>query len=870
MGTRVRRGRGATPLPLIPIWTVAASLKLVCPIRGALKAPARSADGLTPSEETRRIEAINFLLRKGYPKDQIRVEATVKRFGNKGRNSFRADLAVLDVPVNSIGRGDVDALLEHTLLLGEVKRDNKGATQAKETQVFPMLDFAHRDDCIALYWDDTEQRVFWREKRRGKKRLDHEAPAGILPTFGDPIAVKKLTLQDTKPTDSLLEAFRRIEDILHGSALDPEQRYGVLLQLLLAKLYDEQQHERSPTSPLGLQDFKALGSTPSSALTATNRALDKALRYYGKYLPQPVPRVLPLAPTTLLEVLEILAPLRITASSQEVMQKFYMYFAKHLYKWDLAQFFTPITVTDFIAAALAPDFGEHIKDPACGSADFLTSAYRIGSRVDPNYGQAVWGADNSKNAVQVAVLNMLLNGDGKSNIVLEDSLEAIGDHEDEYDIIICNPPFGTKITESRPEILRNFDLGHESALRGQGAVRTKQQVGILFAELCVRQARPGGRIAIILPNGYLGNRSAQYVQLREWLLTHCRIASISSFPRFTFKTSGADVSASVLFLERRRRLLKPGRKEKPYSVHIGTVESVGWRLGDKKAKALYLRDPLDGSYLVDQDGRRVLNTDLDRILAEMRSSRAAKSFKWLARGRKASKEQDGWSVSSTTITSDSTLCLDPKRLSKKALELKWELIKKPHWTLGQLVEFVPQRPAIRNDTGAYRYIELEDMAAGLYRWQTMRGWELPDRARHSANKGDLFLGAVWGSVQKWMLAGGDTASMIVTNGCHRVRMRKGKERYLVDLVVALSTEAYATQMRSLARGSDGLAEVHEDDAGQVIVPRLTPANRKELQPFVDQMLEGHTSVRAKVEDLLETGRLDTPVPPKRQSHSALV
>jgi type I restriction enzyme M protein len=851
------------------------SLKLVCPIRGELKAPAKSADGLTPSEEARRIEAINFLLSKGYPKDHVKVEATIKRFGSQGRNSFRADLAVLDAPIASLPAGDVDALLDHAVLLGEVKRDNRRASQAKATQVQPLLDFAHREDCIALYWDDTEQRVFWNERQAGKKRVPHEAPASTLPTFGNKIAVKQLTLTDITPTDSLLGAFRRIEDILHGSALDPEQRYGVLLQLLLAKLYDEHSHETKPSAPLGIQDYKALETRPDAALKAINSVLAKAVQYYGKYLPQSVPKRLPLKAETLFAVLEILAPLQITASSQQVMQSFYMYFAKHLYKWDLAQFFTPITVTDFIATALSPSFGEHIKDPACGSADFLTSAYRIGSKVDSNYGQSIWGADNSRNAVQVAVLNMLLNGDGKSNIALEDSLEELRTHENQFDLVICNPPFGTQITDSRADVLRNFDLGYEWTDEPDGPQKTsrlrrKQQVGILFAELCVRQARPGGRIAIILPNGYLGNRSILYQSLREWLLRHCRVASICSFPRFTFKTSGADVSASVLFLERRRKPLKSARSARPYPVHIGTIESVGWRLGDKKAKPIYLRDPNDGSYVLNEHGQYILHTDFDRILSEMRSSPAARTFKWLARGVSRSKERRGWSVNSALISKDPTLCLDPKRWSEKAFVLRSELTNNPHWQLGDLVEFLPQGKANWEEARTYRYVELDDITAGIYRWTTLRGWQLPDRARHRAQKGDIFLGSVWGSVQKWMIAGGDTANLIVTNGCHRVRMRKGKEKYLADLAAALSTEAYATQMRAMARGSDGLAEVHKQDAAAVIIPRLRPSVRQELQAFVDQLLKGYTGVHAKVEELIASRKLDTPVPPKRSSHSVLV
>jgi type I restriction enzyme M protein len=71
------------------------------------------------------------------------------------------------------------------------------------------------------------------------------------------------------------------------------------------------------------------------------------------------------------------------------------------------------------------------------------------------------------------------------------------------------------------------------------------------------------------------------------------------------------------------------------------------------------------------------------------------------------------------------------------------------------------------DNKQYRYVELEDITAGSFRWKTLRGWELPDRARHTANKGDIFIGSVWGSVQKWAVTGGDTTDLIVTNGCHR-------------------------------------------------------------------------------------------------------
>ena len=157
-------------------------LALICPIRGELRAVAIGADGLTPLEEKHRIDAIRYLLDRGYPAAHFLIEPTVKKFGAAGRNSLRADLAVLDVPADSIDRSDIDTVLAHTVLLGEVKRDNKSYEQVKSTQVKPMLDFASRTDCVGLYWDGTEQRVFWRELK-GTTLKKSEGPLILLPVW---------------------------------------------------------------------------------------------------------------------------------------------------------------------------------------------------------------------------------------------------------------------------------------------------------------------------------------------------------------------------------------------------------------------------------------------------------------------------------------------------------------------------------------------------------------------------------------------------------------------------------------------------------------------------------------------------------------
>lgn len=331
------------------------SLTLTCPIRGVLKTGAKSKDGLKPSEEYFRVQAIKYLLKLGYPKGHIKVEATVKRFGNSGRNAMRADLAVLDVPVGTIPSSDVDKFLEHAIILVEVKRENSAPDYVKHTQVKPLLDFSKRDDCIAVYWDNVDQRVFWQERANGI-RTTKDGPLPILPKHGHAIHVKALTFLDLKPADNLIDVFDRIENILHGASVDLDQRFSVILQLILAKLFDEHGHQTKPGTELEIQDYRAIGGNAKTSLELFNAVLKKAVGFYQNHLPKPVGKALPakVSGDVLMDICAYLAPLCLIASKRDVIQSFYMKFSKGLYKWDLAQFFTPPSVTDYIVDILNP------------------------------------------------------------------------------------------------------------------------------------------------------------------------------------------------------------------------------------------------------------------------------------------------------------------------------------------------------------------------------------------------------------------------------------------------------------------------------------------------------------------------------------
>jgi len=859
------------------------NLQISCPIRGLLKVSKRSKDGLTATEESYRVEAIRFLLDRGYPKSNFFIEPVIKKFGNGGRNSFRSDFAVLDIPVEKLVSKSPDDILKHALIICEVKRDNGKQEYVKETQVKPMLDFAVNVHTMGLYWDNIERRVFWTVLENDLKVVK-EGPATIIPMFGSAIKTVPLTFRTIQPTESLTSVFSKIENILHQAAFAPEQRYEIILQLLLTKIFDEHAYEARQDEPLEVQDYKSLGMSDEVMQRKINDVVRRAIGFYSRHLPNKISSSLPVTVDTLDSILKILAPIKIIHSKRDVVQTFYMKFAKDLYKWDMAQYFTPTTVTDFLVDIINPKFGEHIADPACGSADFLVAAFRIMRKYNPGYADCIWGIDNSPNAVQVAVLNMLLNGDGKTNIRKDDSLENVNNYSERYDVMTCNPPFGTKILEKRKKVLALYDLGHDWKGRDNGLfvidkqtpLLEAQETGVLFVELCVKMCRPGGRIAIILPNGYMGNRSPKYRVLREWILKHTRVAAMISLPRFTFKASGADVSASVLYLEKRETPIERLEEDVIYKFAVESIEKVGWDAGNKKAAPIYKRNEEDGSLIIDEDGQPIIDSDFAAAHKRIAASDATSYFDWLKQPAINTSGVDGWSVNIKNVYDDEDLTLDPKRYCRKAMELREILSSKPHLTLNDIVRFVEEketsdgRKVSADKSAIYKYVELQNITNGDFAYNELRGWELPDRAKHFAEPDDIYIGSIWGSVTKWCYIPEGMDNVVVTNGCFRLRVKTGMEQYLTDFLAYVNSEGWAVQMRSSARGSDGLAEICDDDARKIIIPKLDDETRKALQPTVDNLRKNTSSMRTIVKQLIKENKVDYSDPKKRPSHIVLV
>ena len=168
---------------------------LHCPIRGSLKVKQRAADALTFTEEKQRIDGIRYLLQRKYPPENFGIETTLFSIGHQGKNSFRTDFAVYDSPFDDVRGKSLEKRLDHLRLLAEIKRDNQDATRAKATQVVSALRLVPDLDTLGVYWDDIEQRFFFK-KREGKRESIIEAPISKIPTWGAAVGSIQLMYSD--------------------------------------------------------------------------------------------------------------------------------------------------------------------------------------------------------------------------------------------------------------------------------------------------------------------------------------------------------------------------------------------------------------------------------------------------------------------------------------------------------------------------------------------------------------------------------------------------------------------------------------------------------------------------------------------------
>ncbi len=216
----------------------------------------------------------------------------------------------------------------------------------------------------------------------------------------------------------------------------------------------------------------------------------------------------------------------------------------------LGQYFTPRSIVNFSIDMIGVSPGEKIIDPAFGSGGFLVEAFKsltgnIGDTGNKKElldicGKSFFGTDINKRLTIACKSNMHIHGAKKARLYHHDGLLDINEiSENKFDKVFTNPPFGSKVEKRK--ILDKFELVEKHW--------KMQRSEVLFLERCIRLLKPGGQMAIVLPDIVLNGDNN--LKTREYLLNQCEILAIVSLPNQTFTSSGANVKTSILFLEKK-------------------------------------------------------------------------------------------------------------------------------------------------------------------------------------------------------------------------------------------------------------------------------------------------------------------------------
>jgi len=236
-----------------------------------------------------------------------------------------------------------------------------------------------------------------------------------------------------------------------------------------------------------------------------------------------------------------------------------------------------------------------LKENKITKATFENLSRRIRNEV-------FFGSDANSGVACAAKMNMIIAGDGHTNIQCEDSLSSAKNWTiatPDCDLILTNPPFGTSESDSLSvEEISNFPV---RSLKGQH----------LFLQKMVLCTKRGGEICTVIDEGVLNTDTA--AELRNWLLRKCKVKAVIRLPEETFKPNKINVRSSLLYLERWEQ--DDDDLEANYQIHFCDLHSLGY----------------EGS------GDIIRSFDFPRLLNEVES-------KWFKPSTSGMRKGDYWQV----------------------------------------------------------------------------------------------------------------------------------------------------------------------------------------------------------------------------------
>jgi len=613
--------------------------KLYCVITGKFRKD-------TPEEHVRQRIARSLMEDYGYERADIEIEFTV----NLGRSKKRADIAIFP-PRTPHKQQNVRFIIE--CKREEVRptdRDN-GVGQLKSyLAACPNARFG--------MWVGSELQV-WERLVSSTGVISFEEATDV-PRFGYD-APQPITFAELVPAqEELIAVFKRCHNYIYGNqGLQKEPAFQELLKLIFCKVYDEE-YTTSGTMRFFIGNVERRSEIGQRRLQKTIEGLFEDVKDHYPYIFGKEEQIR-LDNRVLAYVVSELQRYSLLQTQADVKGTAYEQLVGSNLRGDRGEFFTPRNVCEMAARMVLATYPEderlklRILDPACGTGGFLVAVMNIWREHLQSNQLRKWPSNESKVLeetarllkeianhylmgidfnpvlVRAAQMNLVMHGDGSTNVYHANSLLPPGEWPDDvknhikpgnFDIILTNPPFGSKIQIDDPHVLEQFDLAKFEM--ENSARRASMPPEQLFIERCLYLVKPGGRVAIVLPDSILSNPGLAFI--RRWILKQARVIASVDLPQVTFEPY-TGTQTSVLILQKKtlqevaleRELGKP----RDHEVFMTTPEAVGH---DRRGEILYLRTPA-GELIEYEDEISITRRNAEgKLITERRRQKVREKF----------------------------------------------------------------------------------------------------------------------------------------------------------------------------------------------------------------------------------------------------
>lgn len=581
---------------------------------------------LTPEELVRQLYVRRLLHEYGYPAARLQLEYPV----HFGREVKRADIVIFDKDRPTV-----------PFIVVELKKPK--LFDGKEQ----LRSYCNATGAPVGVW--TNGRHISHYNRKDPNYFEEITNIPKVTQKLSDIINEQFTYADLIRTDKIANEKRSLRSIIEEMEDEVLANAGVdsfeeIFKLLFAKLYDELVCARDSSAHL---QFRNSGDTDSELKTKIQGLFDSAKgKWEGIFTAD---AKLQLAPSHLAVCVSHLQNVKLYNNNLDVIDDAFEYLMSKTQKGEKGQYFTPRYIIDMCVKMMNPNENENIIDTAAGSSGFpVHSIFHVWKAIRIRKGlpigdlftteqrsqeeldfvrNHIFAIDFDEKTVRVARTLNLIAGDGQSNVIHLNTLDyprwkevmsgedwndtynegfkklkkirpkqnADDYSEFSFDLLMANPPFAGDIKESA--ILTRYEL----AKSGKGKWQNKVGRDILFIERNMNFLKPGGRMAIVLPQGRFNNSSDKHI--REFIAERCRILAVVGLHGNVFKPH-TGTKTSVLFVQKWDDTLCPRRND--YPIFFATMQKPS---KDNSGEKLYLRD-VDGRFLLDSHGHLIVDHDL--------------------------------------------------------------------------------------------------------------------------------------------------------------------------------------------------------------------------------------------------------------------